>query len=271
LKRLIIGLGILCLLPFQIQLARADTFTEVFTNGALNTSIVIKQYGSNIFKNVSGGDGTEAQFNNIYQGSYGLTGYYLNLHQVTTDVTLTFPSNARPTSFSFIASIVNGAQPASYTYADGATVNFNVPDTVNTFAGYNTTVTVTGDGRPIASFKILGGVSRDYWAMDDLTWTAISLVQSTTTISAQATATYNSNFSILATVDAPGKITFYADDKKIPKCISLAITTSVTCSWKPSIHKAFRITAKIAPTSSSYLASTSNVIIVKAGTRTNTR
>lgn len=270
-KRLIVSLGILWLLLFQIQLARADTFTEVFTNGVLNTSIVITQNGSNVVKNLAAGDGTEAQYYNIYQGSYGLTGFYLNLHQVTTDVTLTFPSNARPTSFSFIASIVNGAQPASYTYADGTTVNFNVPDTVNTYAGYYTTLTVTGDGRPIASFKILGGVSRDYWAMDNLTWSAISVVQSTTTISAQANATYNSNLSILATVDAPGKITFYADDKKIPKCISLAITTSVTCSWKPSIHKAFRISAKLAPTSSSYLASTSNVIIVKAGKRTNAR
>jgi hypothetical protein len=271
LKRALAVFGIFSLSLFQVQPAEAATYTEVFTNGALNTSIVITQNGSSVVKNLAGGDGTEAQYHNVYQNNYGLTGYYLNFHQVTTDVTLTFPSNARPTSFSFIASIVNGAQPASYTYEDGTTVNFNVPDTVNTYAGYYTTFTVTGDGRAIASFKIFGGISRDYWAMDNLTWTATTLVQSTTSLSALSTASHNTNFSILATVDAPGKITFYADNKKIAKCISLAISTSITCSWKPNVHKAFQITAKLAPTSSSYLASTSNTITVKVGKRENNR
>lgn len=270
-KRVFTGLAVLSLTLFQIQPATAATYTEVFTNGLLNTSIVVTQNGSNVVKNLAGGDGIEAQYYNIYQNGYGLTGHYLSFHQVTTDVTLTFPSNARPTSFSFIASIVNGAQPASYTYGDGTTVNFNVPDTVSTYPNYYTTFTVTGDGRPIASFKILGGISRDYWAMDNLTWDAISLVQSTTLLSAQPTATFNSDFSLLANVDTPGRITFYADNKKIPKCISVAISTSVTCNWKPRIHKAFQVTAKLTPTSSTYLASTSTPITVKVLTRLNSR
>jgi hypothetical protein len=271
LKRALIILGIFSISLFHLQPASAATYTEVFTNGSLNTSIVITQSGSNVVKNLAGGDGVEAQFHNVYQNNYGLTGYYLNFHQITTDVTLTFPSNARPTSFSFIASIVNGAQPASYTYEDGTTVNFNVPDTVNTYAGYYTTLTVTGDGRAIASFKILGGVSRDYWAMDNLSWTATTLTQSSASISAQAVASFNSTLSILANVDTPGRITFYADNKKIAKCVSLAISSSITCSWKPSIHKAFQVTAKLVPTSSSYLGSTSNAITVKVSNRVGNR
>jgi hypothetical protein len=259
------------LTTYQIQVASAATYTEVFTDGILNTSVVITQNSSNVVKNLSGGDGVEAQYHNRYQGNYGLGGHYLNLHQITTDVVITFPSNAKPTSFTFTASIVNGVQPSSYTYDDGTTVNFNVPDTVNGYAGYFTNLTVTGDGRLISSFTILGGVSRDYWAIDNLTWSAASPTQSSTVLTGFPNAVFNTNQAIVATVDTAGRITFYADNKRIPKCISLPITSTVTCNWKPKIHKAFQISAKLQPASGSYLASTSLPLMIKVAPRTNTR
>lgn len=253
--------------------ATAATYTETFTNGVLSTGISITQNGAEIgISPASPVDGTEAQYNSKYAGSYGLVGYYLNLHQVTTDVTVTFPSNARPTSFSFIASIINGAQPMSYTYSDGTSINFNVPDTVNGYPpNYYTTYTVSGDGRPIANFKIIGGAGRDYWALDNLTWSAVSITQSTTMITTPATGHFKSNISISASVNTPGKITFFADGKRISGCISRSITMTITCNWKPNIHKTFRVSARLIPTDSNYLLSSSESMEVKILPRSTTR
>ncbi len=253
--------------------ATAATYTETFTNGVLSTGISIRQNGVDIvISPASPIDGTEAQYNSKYAGSYGLVGYYLNLHQVTTDVTITFPTNARPTSFSFIASIVNGAQPMSYTYSDGTSVNFNVPDTVAGYPpNYYTTYTVSGDGRPISNFKVIGGVSRDYWALENLTWSAASLTQSTTTLSSAAVGEFRSTVVITANVNTSGKITFYADGKKIPGCISRSVASIITCNWKPNIHKTFNVSARLLPTDSSYLTSTSQPIVVKIVNRSTRR
>lgn len=268
-----LGIFVLILNVVSPVKATAATYTETFTSGVLNTGISIKQNGVDIvISPASPIDGTEAQYNSKYAGSYGLVGYYLNLHQVTTDVTITFPTNARPTSFSFIASIVNGAQPMSYTYSDGTSVNFNVPDTVAGYPpNYYTTYTVSGDGRPISNFKVIGGAGRDYWALENLTWNAVSLTQSTTTLTATAFGEYRSNISITANVNTAGKITFYADGKRIPGCVSLPVSLSISCSWKPNMHKAFKISAQLLPADSSYLSSISQPIVVKVLKRSSRR
>ncbi len=272
-KRFYLCIFALILAVVSPSKATAATYTETFTNGVLSTGISIKQNGLDIvISPASPIDGTEAQYNSKYAGSYGLVGYYLNLHQVTTDVTVTFPTNARPTSFSFIASIVNGAQPMSYTYSDGTSVNFNAPDTVNGYPpNFYTTYTVSGDGRPISNFKIIGGVSRDYWALENLTWSAASLSQSTTTLTSTAVGGYRSNISLTANVNTAGKITFYADGKRIPGCVSRPVTSLITCNWKPNIHKAFLLTATLRPTDSNWISSTSSPISVRAIARTNRR
>lgn len=270
-RRLII-VALLASNLLQLESAQAANYVENFTNGVLSTGITVKQNGSDIgISSPSNSDGIEAQYNNKYLGIYGLTGYYLNLHMVTTDVTITFPSNSRPTGFSFIASIVNGTQYGSFTYTDGTTSSFSIPNTVGSYVNYFTTVTVTGDGRQISSFKINGGVSNDYWALDDLSWSSSTLNQSTATLTSADTSLFRSSISITATVNTPGRITFFADGKKISGCISRLITTSINCNWKPNIHKAFLISARLIPTDSSYLPSASEPISIKISPRTNPR
>lgn len=256
----------------QPNSAQAANYVESFTNGALSTGITVKQNGSDIgISSPSNSDGIEAQYNNKYLGQYGLSGHYLNLHMVTSDVTITFPASSRPTGFSFIASIVNGIQYGSYTYTDGTTSSFSIPNTVGSYTNYFTTLTVNGDGRQISSFKIIGGVSNDYWALDNLSWSSSALTQSISSVSAQSVATFRALTVITATANTPGRITFYADGKKIPGCISRLISSSVTCDWRPNVHKAILISARLVPTDSSYLSSDAQPIAVKITGRSSLR
>ena len=68
--------------------------------------------------------------------------------------------------------------------------------------------------------------------------------------------------TLTATAGQAGKITFYADGKKIPRCISLltAIGTK-TCNWKPTTRKGVVLSATITPTNPQYLQATAQVSI----------
>lgn len=76
---------------------------------------------------------------------------------------------------------------------------------------------------------------------------------------------------ITAAVGSPGKITFTANGKKIPGCISRSVTTSVVCSWKPPVQGSVVISAVLLPTDTAYTRSTSSDFMLTAVRRTNTR
>jgi hypothetical protein len=86
-------------------------------------------------------------------------------------------------------------------------------------------------------------------------------------------ATFNTPITITATISgsSAGKMTFYANGKRIPKCVSKKVTTStVTCAWKPAIRGISFITATFAPTSGSELGSSSSSSMVVLN-RSNSR
>jgi hypothetical protein len=62
------------------------------------------------------------------------------------------------------------------------------------------------------------------------------------------TAIFRNSTSLSATVNASGKVTFLASGKTIPGCKSIAVTNAnggtATCSWKPSVRGAVRISAQ---------------------------
>jgi hypothetical protein len=75
------------------------------------------------------------------------------------------------------------------------------------------------------------------------------------------TATFNTPITITATItgSTAGKITFLANGKRIPKCVSKTVTSSTaTCSWKPSNRGFSFITATFTPTSTSQLGSSTS-------------
>ena len=84
-------------------------------------------------------------------------------------------------------------------------------------------------------------------------------------------ATKGQAIVLTASVGQAGKITYFADGKKIPKCSNLNVFGSVsTCSWKPSVQRGVVITARLTPTSNSFTSQTGS-IQVPVGRRTSTR
>jgi hypothetical protein len=83
------------------------------------------------------------------------------------------------------------------------------------------------------------------------------------------------SINIVATVSTAGVVRFYANDKRIPKCLAVPTVNSGTitasCQWKPSTQGSTRITATITPTISAFPATTSDVAMVSVPRRTNTR
>lgn len=71
--------------------------------------------------------------------------------------------------------------------------------------------------------------------------------------------------AITATIDYAGKVTFYADGKKIGGCIAMQATVGTkTCNWKPTVQKSVNLRATIEP-SGAQSSSTSllNIAVVK--------
>lgn len=80
--------------------------------------------------------------------------------------------------------------------------------------------------------------------------------------------------TLTATASTTGTITFYANGKKIPGCISKSVTGSapitVTCIWKPMTSGGFTVKAVLIPTDNTIANGISQVNYV-VGRRTNNR
>ena len=76
----------------------------------------------------------------------------------------------------------------------------------------------------------------------------------------------------LGVAGSDGKVTFFANGKRIAGCISKPSSSlAATCAWKPSIRGSYWISAKLVPTNSTYLSSTSSLKLVAVTNRTSAR
>ena len=104
-----------------------------------------------------------------------------------------------------------------------------------------------------------------------------SLVASTTSLApTNPTGSYRTLNVLTATVNTPGKVTFYQQGKPIPGCKNLLTTLSgsnyvATCNWRPSIHGTPSLKAVLVPNSAGYTGSTSIPISVSSNPRATTR
>lgn len=98
---------------------------------------------------------------------------------------------------------------------------------------------------------------------------AATAASSPLTLSYNATTKFRTSAGIQASGGSAGKITYYANGKRIPRCISVAFTTSHTYLWSPSTRGAITITAKIVTNSNSVI--TSPPLTVHAGKRSTLR
>jgi len=85
--------------------------------------------------------------------------------------------------------------------------------------------------------------------------------------------TYRSSNTVTTTSNYAGKVTFYANGKKIGGCISVPTNGSLvaTCNYKPTIHGAVTITAKFVPADSYFSAISQELFRTRVSSRTNNR
>jgi hypothetical protein len=106
----------------------------------------------------------------------------------------------------------------------------------------------------------------------------LGVIQSPGSLSLQSispnTAALSYRRTHLLTVNASneGKVTFFANGKKIAKCINKRTSSLIaTCDYSPAIHGPVLITATLAPTDSSIPVGSSNLLSSAVIARTNTR
>jgi hypothetical protein len=79
------------------------------------------------------------------------------------------------------------------------------------------------------------------------------------------------NIVITATVDQAGRISFFADGKRIPGCYNKAVSGSTkTCTWKPTVQKQITLTSRLVPTNNAYSTATESMkvwVVRRMGTR----
>jgi hypothetical protein len=151
------------------------------------------------------------------------------------------------TTPSYTGSPAGWTMGTTYTWqsSDGG-VNFN---SRNDYMVFNFTLFGSGGGvqAPMSSISLSGGSSATFRQVMNLSAT-------------------------LGVAGTDGKVTFYANGKKIPGCINKQSSSlSVSCSWKPAIRGSVAITARIVPTNLEYGASTSAVKSVLVTNRSNKR
>jgi hypothetical protein len=101
----------------------------------------------------------------------------------------------------------------------------------------------------------------------DLSDSSISI----SSTSGSANVIYRTAATLTATVSNAGRVTFYANGKKIGGCVALLANTSVDCLYKASVKGAQTITAKLTPTSGAFRNSISAPLILLVSPRSTRR
>ena len=90
------------------------------------------------------------------------------------------------------------------------------------------------------------------------------------------TATYRTTIQITANVTVAAKITFRANNNRIPGCINVRTTGTspnivAVCNWKPSRRGPLTLTAAATPTGAGISSASATPIRVLVGNRSGTR
>ena len=91
---------------------------------------------------------------------------------------------------------------------------------------------------------------------------SIAISDTTTTLSLPSSFTYRMATNLVATLTAPGKVTFLANGKRIGGCINVptisSSTITATCSFKPSFRGQIQISATFTPNDTNAFRSSSS-------------
>ncbi len=142
-----------------------------------------------------------------------------------------------------------------------------------TNSGATPTITATTSGTCLITATKAADVNYSSTSSSAMTFT-FSAVISTLSLSLAGgvtTASKGQAIVITATIDQAGKVSFFVDGKRIPKCFKLSASTPTkTCSWKPTVQRPVTLSAQLTPTNSAYSAA-SGSMKVQITKRTSTR
>jgi len=206
-------------------------------------------------------------------GSRQLT---ITINKASTSITISLPNSATDAA-------LGGAITITATVSQAGSVNFRLGGT--TISGCGSVSSSAGSATCSWTPGSLGGATlsavltpTDSGNYDGATSTnlSITVVNGVTTVSMSLAggvtqASRGQNIVITATVDQAGRISFFADGKRISGCFNRAVSgSSATCTWKPAIQKQVNLTSRLVPTNSAFSTATTTLqvmVVRRTGTR----
>jgi len=206
----------------------------------------------------------------------GVKQFVISVLKASTTITISLPGSASTAA-------LNGAVTITAIVSKPGIVNFKLGG-----------ITISGCGSAAAASNTatcswtpgsLGGVSitalftpTDSGNFETSTTTTLSITivngVSTLTLSLTGGVTQapkGQTINIIAAIDQAGKVSFFADGKRIPGCYNISASSgNKSCAWKPTVQKQVNLTATLNPTNSVYNNSTSSLtvwVIRRTGTR----
>lgn len=256
--------------------ATGGTNTYTWSLGSTLTGITLS--GTTVTASSATPAGTYSQIVRATDGNnqVGTKSLTITVNKASTSITIALPNSATSTA-------LGGAVTITATVPRAGVVNFRLGGSSISGCGSASaaTTTATCSWTPaslgsISLTAIFTPTDTSNFETSTSTTLSISVVNGVTTVTLSlaggvTTAPKGQAINIIAAVDQAGRITFFVDGKRVPRCINRAASVgNVTCSWKPAVQKAVTISARLTPTNNVYNASSSsmNVAVVRrSGTR----
>jgi hypothetical protein len=206
----------------------------------------------------------------------GLKQLVITVNKASTTISISLPNAATDAA-------LGGAITITATVSQAGSVNFKLGG--SSISGCSSVTSSAGSATCSWTPGALGGASltavltptdsTNYEAATTSTL-SITVVNGVTTVSLALAGGVTQtgkgqNIVITATVDQAGRISFFADGKRIPGCYNKAVSGSTkTCTWKPTIQKQVTLTSRLVPTNNAYSTATESMkvwVVRRTGTR----
>jgi hypothetical protein len=206
----------------------------------------------------------------------GLKQLVITVNKASTTISIALPNGATDAP-------LGGAITITATVSQAGSVNFKLGgssisgcSSVSSSAGTATCSWTPGALGGASLTAVLTPTDSNNYENATTSTLSITVVNGVTTVSLSLAGGVTQtpkgqNVVITATVDQAGRISFFADGKRIPGCYNKAVSSSTkTCTWKPTIQKQVNLTSRLVPTNSAYSNATGSLnvwVIRRTGTR----
>ncbi|CAN2191079.1 Fibronectin type III [Candidatus Nanopelagicaceae bacterium] len=206
----------------------------------------------------------------------GLKQLVITVNKASTTITIALPNSATDAP-------LGGAITITATVSQAGSVNFKLGgssisgcSSVSSSAGTATCSWTPGALGGASLTAVLTPSDSTNYEVATTTTLSVTVVNGVTTVSLSLAggvtqAPKGQNIVITATVDQAGRISFFADGKRIAGCYNKAVSGSTkTCTWKPAVQKQVTLTSTLNPTNSAYSSSTGSLkvwVVRRTGTR----